>query len=71
MNKFNISTLQSALERGRALQEKREESFSLKSERWQESEKGEAFEFRTQDLEGILDDLENAICAFEDWNNEG
>jgi hypothetical protein len=70
MNKFSTSTLKNQLERARFLQEKREESFSDKSEKWQESEKGEAFEFRTQELEGIIDDLENAIDALETWNEE-
>lgn len=69
MNKFNVSTLENKVEKLRTLVEKREESFSDKSDKWQESEKGEAFEYRTQDLEGITDDLENALDALREWND--
>jgi len=70
MNSFSTSSLQASLDRGRQLQEKRTEKFDGMSEKWQESEKGEAFEMRTQDLESCLDDLENAIDALNGWSNE-
>lgn len=71
VNKFSVTSLQSNLEKLRSLQEKREESFTEKSDKWQESEKGEAFEYRTSELEGLIEDLENAIDAIESWNDEG
>lgn len=70
MNKLNIGPLLSFLEKAREIQEKREDYFSTKSEKWQEGEKGEEFNYRTEELSGFLDDLECAVNDLESWNNE-
>lgn len=47
--------------------ESREETFSSRSWQWQESEKGEAHEEKTQELQMILDDLDNVINDFQEF----
>lgn len=44
----------------------REDKFYEKSERWQISEIGEEYEYRTQELTDKVDELENLIDEFEE-----
>lgn len=41
--------------------EKREEYFDNKSEKWQESEKGESYQELTDQLQLVYDEIENLI----------
>ncbi|MDV3950513.1 hypothetical protein CMT75_18525 [Elizabethkingia anophelis] len=70
MKKINVTTLHNQLDKLRQMIESREDYFSERSERWQESDSGENFEYKTQELEGIADDLENLIDSIEEWNND-
>lgn len=70
MKKINVTTLHNQLDKLRQMIESREDYFSERSERWQESDTGENFEYKTQELEGIADDLENLIDSIEEWNND-
>ncbi|MDV4026050.1 hypothetical protein CMT52_17090 [Elizabethkingia anophelis] len=70
MKNINVTSLHNQLDKLRQMVENREDYFSERSEKWQESEKGEAFEYKTQELEGIADDLENLIDSMEEWNND-
>ena len=71
MNTYKTESLENSIIRLRDLQEKRENYYSERSDTWKAGEKGEAFEFRTQELEGIIDDLENAVDQLVKWNEEG
>ncbi|MCL1654937.1 hypothetical protein M2T28_20135 [Elizabethkingia miricola] len=70
MKNINVTSLHNQLDKLRQMVENREDYFSERSEKWQESEKGEAFEYKTQELEGIADDLENLIDSMKEWNND-
>lgn len=41
--------------------EKREEFFDSKSEKWQESEKAEEYQEKTDKLQAVYDEIENLI----------
>lgn len=68
--KINTTKLNQELEKIRIAVEKREEQFESRSEKWQESENGEIFQERTAELEQIECDLEAAIEALEEWNED-
>lgn len=70
MKNINVTTLHNQLDKLREMIESREDYFSERSERWRESDTGENFEYKTQELEGIADDLENLIDSIEEWNND-
>lgn len=70
MKKFSVTTLENQVEKLRSLVERRQDYHSDRSEKWQESEAGEEFEDKTSELETLLDDLESAVQAIEDWNND-
>ena len=56
-----IKNLEAQLEALRILVKNREDVFNDRSERWQESEKGEFFNDQTMDIESEADDLDSLI----------
>ena len=61
-----IKTLEKAQQDLYDLVEARELQFDERSERWQESEKGEEFEEKTNDIDLVRTDIEGAIQELED-----
>lgn len=47
--------------------DRRTETFENRSEKWQESEKGEMFESETDRLQEMKDDIDDFICEIEDF----
>ena len=58
---FNVHTLTAELDKLRIIIEKRNEVFSERTDKWQGSEKGEEYDYKTQELEQCADDLEQVI----------
>jgi len=50
------------------LVQRREDTFSERTERWQESEKGEDYQDKTQDIENQADELDLLIDNLEELN---
>ena len=61
-----IKNLEKQLEELRVLVQKREDKFSDRSEKWQESEKGEIFEDKTQEIEIQADELDALIDGLKE-----
>ncbi|MDM1514518.1 hypothetical protein [Myroides odoratimimus] len=45
----------------------RQEIFDERSDKWQESERGENYQFKTDELEDIKYDLESAVDKLNEW----
>lgn len=60
-----IENLKHQLEALREITQAREDKFYNRSQKWQESEKGEAFEDTTFNIESQADDLETIIEELE------
>lgn len=62
-----INTLESLLEKVEERVEKRTETFDNRSEKWQESETGEAYQYETDELEDFRNEIENALDYVRDY----
>ena len=67
MSQAILNLLSIQLEKIQNTIELREEKFSEKSEKYQESEKGELYETKTYQLQECADDLERAIDSLYNY----
>jgi hypothetical protein len=67
---ISTNTLNEQLLKLKSALEKREDYFSERTDRWRESENGQDYEIKTQELDQIAHDLENLIESLDEWNNE-
>ena len=51
--------------------DKREGYVSDRSDKWQESDKGQEYEDKTYELEGVLNILDRTIDELDEWIKEG
>jgi len=64
--KMIINNLEKQLEKLRELVQEREDKIDDMSEKWQESEKCEEWEDKTQDIEEQADELDNVISNLKE-----
>ena len=62
-----MNKIDSMLEKLSNLVDTRDEKFSDRSDRWQEGEKGDAWEDKTSELHDILSLLEEVQSNISDW----
>ncbi len=61
MNKTTLNQLEKIKEKLGEKIEEREFTFDERSEKWQDSEKGEAFQEKTDELQEVFDNLDMTI----------
>ena len=66
MGIFKIDRLEEELQKIRERVADREEIFENRAEKWQESEKGEAYQYATEELDSAADTLENLISEIKE-----
>lgn len=66
MGIFKIDRLEEELQKIRERVADREDIFESRSEKWQESEKGEAYQYATEELDSAADTLENLISEIKE-----
>jgi hypothetical protein len=70
MKKALITKCRNLIEDLQAEKEARDNFYSEKSEKWQDSEKGETYQAITDEIEYMYDELENHLNEIESLNEE-